>query len=108
MRRDPQVLLLAAFDKTRPDPEHPAWAGSLAGVIMLLGATPTHATTELAFVLVFPAFQRTHVSRNMVGLALRYALQLPTAALPGMVSDACSGPRTRITFDHGVSPSGWA
>ena len=36
------------------------------------------------FVVVFPAFQKTHVAKEMVALALRYLLALPTASPPGL------------------------
>ena len=87
VRRDPYTILFAVLDKTRPDPAHPRWAGSLAGLIGLYGSAHwhEHATAELGFVVVFPAFQRTHVARGMVGLMLRYALELPRAApRPGL------------------------
>ncbi|KAH9940047.1 acyl-CoA N-acyltransferase [Epithele typhae] len=84
-QRAPGALALAAHDKTRPDPAHPDWPGALAGTIALWGTSPANLHTELAHVLVLPDFQRTHVARGMVGLALRYALELPGAPVrPGL------------------------
>ncbi|OBZ73103.1 hypothetical protein A0H81_06744 [Grifola frondosa] len=84
VRRDPHAVLFAVIDKTRADPAHPHWGGSLAGVMGLYNTAPQHLSTEIAFVVVFPAFQRTHVATNAVGLLLRYTLQLPHASPPGL------------------------
>ena len=37
-----------------------------------------------SFVVVFPAFQRTHVATNAVGVLLRWCLDLPTTSPPGL------------------------
>ncbi|KAI0738251.1 acyl-CoA N-acyltransferase [Daedaleopsis nitida] len=84
LRRHPHTILFAVIDKTRPDPAHPDWAGSLAGIVALDDTAPQKLSTEIGFVLVFREFHRTHVAKNMVGLLLRYALNLPSAPLPGL------------------------
>ncbi|KAI0700232.1 acyl-CoA N-acyltransferase [Cerioporus squamosus] len=84
IRRDPQVTLFAAIDKTRTDAEHPDWGGSLAGVITLFDASPANLTMEVGYVVVFPEFRGTHVAKHMVGVLLRYLLQLPSQAPPGI------------------------
>ncbi|KAI0704610.1 acyl-CoA N-acyltransferase [Earliella scabrosa] len=83
-RQNPNIILFAVIDKTKPDPEHPDWEGSLAGIVSLLNTVPLNLTTEIGFVMVFPAFRRTHVAKSMIGLLLRYALELPSASPPGL------------------------
>ena len=84
IRRDPHLVLFAVIDKTRPDTEHPAWDGSLAGVITLFNTSAPNLTTELGYVVVFPEFRGTHVAKDMVGVLLRYVLQLPSQSPPGL------------------------
>ena len=84
VRADPSNTLLAIIDKTRPDPEHPEYGGSFAGVLGLYHTSDSNLRTEIAFVLIFPPFQRTHVAGNAVGVLLRYCLELPTAPVPGL------------------------
>ncbi|KAH9943623.1 acyl-CoA N-acyltransferase [Amylocystis lapponica] len=83
-RRAPHALLFAVIDKTRPDPAHPELDGALAGVLAMFNTAPQNLSTEVGFVVVFPAFRHTHVARNMVGLLLRYLLELPSASPPGL------------------------
>ncbi|KAI8977752.1 hypothetical protein BD414DRAFT_495530 [Trametes punicea] len=40
--------------------------------------------TEIAYVVVFPEFRGTHIAKDMVGLLLKYLLQLPSATPPGI------------------------
>ncbi|KAI0764859.1 acyl-CoA N-acyltransferase [Fomes fomentarius] len=84
MRRNPGNMLFAVLDKTRADPEHADWEGSLAGIVAVYNTVPHNLTTEVGFVIVFPEFQKTHVAKSMVGVLLRYLLQLPTASPPGL------------------------
>ncbi|EPQ53104.1 acyl-CoA N-acyltransferase [Gloeophyllum trabeum ATCC 11539] len=83
VQRDPGMILLAVIDKTRPatpvDPE-----GALAGAVTYMGTNPTHLSTEIGWVIVLPPFQRTHVTSNLVGLMLHYALDLPAAGGLGL------------------------
>jgi RimJ/RimL family protein N-acetyltransferase len=74
MRQQPTSILFAIIDKARG-----GGAGALAGVIGLLHTSATNLSAEMAWVLVFPAFQRTYVTTNAVGLLLRYCLELPGA-----------------------------
>ncbi|KAI0294621.1 acyl-CoA N-acyltransferase [Multifurca ochricompacta] len=77
VRRDPTWILFAIIDKAR--------GGALAGVIGLVYASPTNLSVEIAWVLVFPKFQRTYVTTNAVGIILQYCLELPTASpRPGL------------------------
>ncbi|KAI0668164.1 acyl-CoA N-acyltransferase [Trametes maxima] len=84
IRRQSHGILFAAIDKTCPDPEHPEWGGSFAGVTGLFKTVPHNLATEVAFVVVFPEFQRTHVAKDMIGVLLRYLLQLRSASPPGL------------------------
>ncbi|KAI0919494.1 hypothetical protein AcV5_001547 [Taiwanofungus camphoratus] len=59
VRTNSERVFLAVIDKTRPDPVRPELGGSPAGVIALTAASPVQLRAELAFVLIFKAFQRT-------------------------------------------------
>ncbi|KAI0272399.1 acyl-CoA N-acyltransferase [Gloeopeniophorella convolvens] len=73
VRRAPGNVLLAIIDKTRGS----SGDGSMAGVIALTGTSRAHLSTEIDWVVVFPAFQRTHVATHTVGLLLRLCLEPP-------------------------------
>ncbi|KAH9177518.1 hypothetical protein EDB89DRAFT_1933047 [Lactarius sanguifluus] len=68
VRRNPNFIFFAIIDKGR--------GGTLAGVIGLINTEP------IGFVTIFPAYQRTYVTSNAVGILLRYCLELPTAPRP--------------------------
>jgi len=53
----------------------------LAGVIGFLNASPAHLSVEIGWVLILPAYQRTHVTSNAIGLLLHYCLEPPPAGL---------------------------
>ncbi|KIP02225.1 hypothetical protein PHLGIDRAFT_16682 [Phlebiopsis gigantea 11061_1 CR5-6] len=57
---------------------------ALAGVLGLFGCSAANLSAEIAYVAVLPAFQRTHVASNAVGLLMRYCLELPGTAPPGL------------------------
>ena len=85
VRRNPSNILFAILDKTRPDVEHPEFeGGSLAGVLGLFYTSDANLLTEIAFVAILPAFQRTHVASNAAGILMRYCLELPSASPPGL------------------------
>jgi RimJ/RimL family protein N-acetyltransferase len=71
---NPTSFAFAIIDKTRPpstdDPE-----GELAGTISLVRTSDIHLCTEIGFIIILPPYQRTHVARNAVGLALQYSLE---------------------------------
>ena len=89
-RQNPEFVLFAIIDKSRKprgsEPGEPdeGETESLAGVIGLPRASPAQLTAEIGFLIVFPAFQRTHVATHAVGLLLRYCLNLPSASPPGL------------------------
>ena len=78
VRRDPTWILFAIIDKAR--------GGAMAGVIGLINVSSANLSAEIGWAVVFPAFQRTYVTSNAVGLLLRYCLDLPVpgAARPGL------------------------
>ena len=77
MRSQPKCILFAIIDKAR--------GGALAGVIGLINTWPANLSTEIAWVLVFPAFRRTYVATNAIALLLRYCLEPPNAPqMPGL------------------------
>ncbi|KAJ5642381.1 acyl-CoA N-acyltransferase [Penicillium lividum] len=57
--------------------------GAYAGTINLFSTNAIHATTELG-VMIFSAFQRTHVATNAIGLILQYTLDPPSAGGLGL------------------------
>lgn len=70
-------VLFAIYDKTKA-PETGTPDGELAGVIGLCDASAANLRAEVAFVMISPKFQHTHVTTNAVGLLLHYALDLPS------------------------------
>ncbi|KAF8914924.1 hypothetical protein CPB85DRAFT_1201179, partial [Mucidula mucida] len=68
------AALWAIFDKTRSGLDD---ASSFAGMIGYLNTSFLDLCTEIGFVIILPAFQRTHVTTNAVGLLMQYALNLP-------------------------------
>ncbi|KAI0300460.1 acyl-CoA N-acyltransferase [Multifurca ochricompacta] len=76
VRCNPNLVFFAVIDKGR--------GGKLAGVIGLINTEPVNLSTEIGYVVIFPAYQRTYVASNAVGILLRYCLELPTAPRPGL------------------------
>ncbi|KAJ7617311.1 acyl-CoA N-acyltransferase [Roridomyces roridus] len=68
VRPDPGMLLFAVFDKA---------SGALAGTIGLLDTSPVNLSTEVAWIITLPAFQRTYVTSNATGLLLHWVLDAP-------------------------------
>ncbi|KAH7915551.1 hypothetical protein BJ138DRAFT_1141580 [Hygrophoropsis aurantiaca] len=111
MRREEKHVLFAIIDLTRPDPAHPAFGGSFAGVTGLVNTMPGALVTEIEPVIVLPAFQRTHVGSHSTGLILQWAFALPGASPPGLgmrrvmwttaeLNKASSGLATRMGFKY--------
>jgi RimJ/RimL family protein N-acetyltransferase len=50
-------------------------SGTPAGTIGLLNTDPANRATELGYILIDPAWQRTFVSTHAIGLLLGYALE---------------------------------
>lgn len=73
---DPTSVLFAIIDKTKPNYDTDL-AASLAGIIGLIKCAPSQLAVEIGPVIILPAFQRSFVSSNAVGLLLRYILDTP-------------------------------
>lgn len=88
-RKNPNLLLLSIFDKTKPsqlpnDTSHVS-PGALAGLIGLgVGkeSEPGLTTAIDLLVIILPPFQRTHVMSNAVGLTLNFLLNTPCPSQP--------------------------
>lgn len=78
-RRDPAATLFAIIDKTKPSADARVPAGRIAGVIGWVHASVQNRALEFAPVVVLPAFQRTFISANAIGLLLKYVLDAPAA-----------------------------
>ena len=75
--RDSSGCLFAVYDKlTPPHASNTADDSNYAGFIMLAHASATNQVTEMGIV-IFPAFQRTHVTSNAIGLLLCWLLDPP-------------------------------
>lgn len=77
---NPSHLLLAIVDKTRrprgeddDDDDDDELAGIIAYLNAAPPASPAARSVEIGAVVVLPAFQRTHVATNAVGLLLGHA-----------------------------------
>ncbi|KAF8891792.1 acyl-CoA N-acyltransferase [Infundibulicybe gibba] len=77
-------LLFAIYDKTHParEPRSDGETYEMAGIIGLLNSSAEHLKTEMGYIVILPAFQRTHVLSNATGLVLHYALDAPSTT-PG-------------------------
>ncbi|KAI0312005.1 acyl-CoA N-acyltransferase, partial [Amylostereum chailletii] len=85
LRQDPRSIAFAIIDKCTPNPNPVDKKGTPPGFVALVDASAANLTVDLGRLCVFPAFQRTHVTSNSVGLLLRYCLELPThTSTPGL------------------------
>lgn len=84
LRADSTSILFCIIDKTTPDASRPELGGSMAGLIGLYTTSAQNLTTEIGPVIVAPAFQRTHVSSNAIGIIMHYALDLASAGTGGL------------------------
>ncbi|KAJ4480503.1 acyl-CoA N-acyltransferase [Lentinula edodes] len=73
MQVNPATTSFTILDKTSPVNGEPA----IAGLVSYINSSDQDACTEIGFVVILPKFQRTHVTSNMVGLLMHYALDLP-------------------------------
>lgn len=83
---NPGWLLMTVFDKTKPDQHNIEGGrnGALAGIVAYLNSEPQNLKTEIGAVFILPAFHKTHVASNTIGLLLNYALNLPSAPGGGL------------------------
>ncbi|PSR83197.1 acetyltransferase [Coniella lustricola] len=69
---NPSSFLFAIIDTTRP-PSAEDDEGEFAGVVAYMNTSQLSRSTEIGFIVVLPAYQRTHVALNTTGLLLQYA-----------------------------------
>jgi len=77
---DPRNLLFAIINKkgaAADDDSTPA-DGTMAGVIGAVHCILQHLKVEIGPVVVFPAYQGTHVSKHAIGAMLKYWLDVPS------------------------------
>lgn len=67
IRKDPSLVLFAMLDKTKNVAKE---EDAIAGIIGLLNTIPRDRSTEIGLLFTLPAFQRTHVTANAVGLLM--------------------------------------
>ncbi|KAK0192142.1 acyl-CoA N-acyltransferase [Armillaria mellea] len=65
------LAMFAVYDKTKGE----ELEGAYAGLIGYVDSSAQDLVTEI-FVIIAPAFQRTHVTSNAIGILLKYALDL--------------------------------
>ncbi|PBK84154.1 hypothetical protein ARMGADRAFT_1000386 [Armillaria gallica] len=70
IKNGPGETAFAVYDKSKSD--HP-----YAGIITYINSSAEDLVTEIGFVMILPAFQRTHVTSHAVGILMYYALNLP-------------------------------
>ncbi|KAK0463860.1 acyl-CoA N-acyltransferase [Desarmillaria tabescens] len=69
------MTMFAVYDKTRTKEEE-----GYAGLVGYVDSSAQDLVTEI-FVIIAPAFHRTHVTSNAIGILLKYALDLPGGGL---------------------------
>ncbi|KAJ6107299.1 acyl-CoA N-acyltransferase [Penicillium sp. IBT 18751x] len=77
----PANCLYSIIDKSNTGPKD--LNTTFAGTIALTSTSPENACTELG-IMIFSAFQRTHVTSNAIGLVLQYTLDPPSAGGLGL------------------------
>ena len=77
IRDDTGSVLFAVYNKNGK-------SDTLAGCMAYLNSSAPHLAAEIGHIITFPAFQRTHVTSNAVGLLLHYALDPPSAGGLGL------------------------
>jgi len=82
IRASPEACLYAVIDKVPISGEEKPNA-KYAGIMALSATNPVNAVTEMG-AMIFPAFQRTHVATNAIGLLLLYTLDPPSAGGLGL------------------------
>lgn len=79
MRRTEDKALFAIIDKTKePQGNRIEPQGRIAGIVGWVHAVPNQLSLELGPVIILPEFQGTFISRNALGLLLKYVLDLPS------------------------------
>ncbi|PBK62009.1 hypothetical protein ARMSODRAFT_997298 [Armillaria solidipes] len=69
--------LIASFWEKRIKNGAGETAFAYAGIITYKNTSVKDVVTKIGFLMILPAFQRTHVTSNAVGILMNYALNLP-------------------------------
>ena len=77
IRESVNSVLFVIIDKTKPS-DDPRIPGQIAGVLGFINISVQNLSLEIGPLIILPKFQRTFVSANATGLALRYVLDLPS------------------------------
>ncbi|KIY03336.1 uncharacterized protein Z520_00027 [Fonsecaea multimorphosa CBS 102226] len=87
IRTSPANCLFAVMDKVASSPPgagvETETSAKFAGVMSLTATNPDNAVTEIG-AMIFPAFQRTHLATNAIGLLLFWTLDPPSAGGLGL------------------------
>jgi RimJ/RimL family protein N-acetyltransferase len=78
----PQECLYVILDKVTT-PGNANDSSNYAGIMALSATNPVNAVTEIG-AIIFPEFQRTHVSTNAIGLLLLWTLDPPSSGGLGL------------------------
>ncbi|KAK0187551.1 hypothetical protein F5146DRAFT_934408, partial [Armillaria mellea] len=70
VKNGPGEAAFAVYDKPKSDHAY-------AGIITYINSSAEDLVTEIGFVMILPAFQRTHVTSNAVSTLMDYASDLP-------------------------------
>lgn len=74
IRANEGIAMYAVIDKTRPATREDR-DGALAGIMSFINTSLANQCTEIGYIVILPAFQRTHITTNAVGLMLEHALE---------------------------------
>ncbi|KAF9529662.1 acyl-CoA N-acyltransferase [Crepidotus variabilis] len=77
-RRATNRAIFAIIDKTKEPQDGMDPQGKIAGLIGWTNAAPKQLSLELGPAIILPEFQGTFVSRNTLGLLLKYVLDMPS------------------------------
>jgi len=110
---NPQHLSFAIIDKTGAaanDNSAPA-DGTMAGIIGAVDCIPQHLKVEIGPVIVFPAYQGTHVTKHAIGAMLKYWLDVPSQGGMGFrrvawTANSLNRPSIRIAEKMGFKREG--
>ena len=72
VRKDPSLVMFAMIDKTKKVERE---EDATAGIIGLLNTKPRDMSTEIGLLFTLPAYQRTHVTANAVGLLMHWCFE---------------------------------
>jgi RimJ/RimL family protein N-acetyltransferase len=74
LRSMSSAVLFAIIDKTKST----QLTDNLAGVVALINTSTMNLSVEIGYVITLPAFQRTFVTTNAIGVLLKFCLDVPS------------------------------